>query len=98
MENINLNINGQQVTVAKGKTVLEAAQAAGIYIPTLCYYPDLKPYGGCRVCVVEIEGMRGLPPSCTTPATEGMKVHTETDAELDALLPSILDRAFKGEL
>ena len=66
--------------MAKGTTVLEAALAAGIYIPTLCYYPDLKPYGGCRVCVVEIEGMRGLPPSCTTPATEGMKVHTETEA------------------
>jgi predicted molibdopterin-dependent oxidoreductase YjgC len=80
MENINLTINGKTITVPKGKTVLEAAQSGGIYIPTLCYYPDLKPYGGCRVCVVEIEGMRGLPPSCTTPATEGMKVHTETDA------------------
>jgi predicted molibdopterin-dependent oxidoreductase YjgC len=80
METINLTINGQSVTAQKGVTVLEAALAAGIYIPTLCYYPDLKPYGGCRVCVVEIEGMRGLPPSCTTPATEGMKVRTETEA------------------
>ncbi len=61
-------------------TVLEAARSAGIYIPTLCWYPDLKPYGGCRVCVVEIENMRGLPTSCTTPATDGMKVHTETEA------------------
>lgn len=80
MENIMLTINGQKVIAKPGMTVLEAAQSAGIYIPTLCYYPDLKPYGGCRVCVVEIEGMRGLPPSCTTPATEGMKVHTETEA------------------
>ncbi len=80
MENITLTINGQKVTAKPGMTVLEAAQSAGIYIPTLCYYPDLKPYGGCRVCVVEIEGMRGFPPSCTTPATEGMKVHTETEA------------------
>ncbi len=80
MENITLTINGQQVTAKSGMTVLEAAISAGIYIPTLCYYPDLKPYGGCRVCIVEIEGMRGLPPSCTTPATNGMKVHTETEA------------------
>ena len=80
MENITLTINGQKVTAKPGSTVLEAARSASIYIPTLCYYPDLKPYGGCRICVVEIEGMRGLPPSCTTPATDGMKVHTETDA------------------
>jgi len=61
-------------------TVLEAALAAGIYIPTLCYDPDLEPYGGCRLCVVEIEGMRGLPTACTTPVVEGMVVHTETPA------------------
>jgi len=57
---------------------LEAALGAGIYIPTLCHDPDLKPYGGCRLCVVEIEGMRGLVSSCTTPAAEGMVVRTET--------------------
>jgi predicted molibdopterin-dependent oxidoreductase YjgC len=78
MENITFTINGRQAIARKGMTVLEAAREAGIYIPTLCYYPDLKPYGACRVCVVEIEGMRGLPTSCTTPAEEGMKVHTET--------------------
>ena len=80
MDNVNLVINGQKITAKPGMTVLEAALAAGIYIPTLCYYPDLKPYGGCRVCVIEIEGMRGLPTSCTTPVTEGMIVHTETEA------------------
>jgi predicted molibdopterin-dependent oxidoreductase YjgC len=79
METIKLAINGQTVTARPGMTVLEASLSAGIYIPTLCYYPDLKPYGGCRVCIVEIEGMRGLPPSCSTPAAEGMKVHTETE-------------------
>ena len=62
----------------KGATVLQAAQAAGIYIPTLCFHPSLPPYGGCRLCIVEIEKMRGLPTACTTPATEGMKVTTET--------------------
>jgi formate dehydrogenase alpha subunit len=80
MENITLTIDGQKVTAQKGMTVLEAARAASVYIPTLCYFPDLKPYGACRLCVVEIEGMRGLPPSCTTPAVDGMKVNTESDA------------------
>jgi predicted molibdopterin-dependent oxidoreductase YjgC len=80
MDNITLFINGQEITAKKGMTVLEAAQSANIYIPTLCNSPDLKPYGGCRVCVVEIEGMRGLPPACTTPAAQNMKVHTETEA------------------
>jgi formate dehydrogenase alpha subunit len=75
---VRLTINGRQVTTRKGATVLEAAMEAGIYIPKLCYDPDLKPYGGCRLCVVEIENMRGLVSSCTTPATEGMVVHTDT--------------------
>jgi formate dehydrogenase alpha subunit len=79
-DKINLTINGQLVTADKGMTVLEAAQAAQIYIPTLCADPDLEPYGGCRLCVVEIEGMRGLPTACTTPASDGMVVHTETPA------------------
>jgi len=78
VDTIRLTINGRQVIAGKGATVLEAALGAGTYIPTLCYDPDLKPYGGCRLCVVEIEGMRGLVSSCTTPATDGMVVHTET--------------------
>jgi len=80
VDEINLIINGQEVKAKKGMTVLEAAQAADIYIPTLCYDPDLEPYGGCRLCVVEIENMRGLPTACTTPATDGMVVRTETPA------------------
>jgi len=75
---IILTINGKEVKAKEGITVLEAALDAGIYIPTLCYDPDLKPYGACRLCVVEIEGMRGLVSSCTTSATEGMVVYTET--------------------
>jgi predicted molibdopterin-dependent oxidoreductase YjgC len=77
---ISLTIDGVKVEVAEGTTVLEAALKAGIYIPTLCYDADLKPYGACRLCIVEIEKMRGLPTSCTTPATDGMVVHTETAA------------------
>lgn len=80
MEEISLTINGQMIKARKGMTVLEAAQAAGIYIPTLCHDPDLEPYGSCRLCVVEIENMRGLPTACTIPATDGMIVHTETPA------------------
>ena len=80
MEKISLTIDGQEVEARKGMTVLEAAETAGIYIPTLCSDPDLEPYGACRLCVVEIEQTRGLPTACTTPATDGMVVHTETPA------------------
>jgi len=78
MKEITLNIDGQKVKTEAGKTVLEAALNAGIYIPTLCYHPNLSPFGACRLCIVEIEGMRGLPTSCTTAATEGMVVKTKT--------------------
>jgi formate dehydrogenase beta subunit len=77
-DKITLTIDGKNVEVEKGITVLQAAQSAGIYIPTLCYHPDLQPYGGCRLCIVEIEKMRGLPTACTTPAADGMKVTTNT--------------------
>lgn len=80
MEKIKLIIDGQEVEVREGVTVLEVAQAAGIYIPALCSDPDLEPYGACCLCVVEIEKMRGLPTACTTLATDGMIVHTETPA------------------
>ena len=80
MDRIKVTIDGRAVEASPGMTVLEAAEAAGIYIPTLCADPDLEPYGACRLCVVEIDGMRGLPTACTTPATDGMVVHTETPA------------------
>ncbi len=80
MGTITITIDGQEVEAKAGMTVLEAAKSAGIYIPTMCADADLKPYGGCRLCVVEIEKMRGLPIACTTPATEGMVVHTNTPA------------------
>lgn len=79
MSKITLTIDDKQVTVESGVTVLNAAEAAGVYIPTLCYHKYLTPYGGCRVCIVEIENMRGFPTSCTTPATDGMVVHTNTE-------------------
>ena len=78
METITLTIDGIEVKAKKGATVLEAAQVADIYVPTLCWDGDLEPYGACRLCVVEVEGMRGLPTACTTPVTDGMVVLTDT--------------------
>jgi formate dehydrogenase alpha subunit len=75
---ITVTIDGQKIEVQRGTTVLEAARKAGIYVPTLCDDEDLKPYGACCMCVVEIEGMRGLPTSCTTPVTDDMVVHTDS--------------------
>ncbi len=75
---IKLTIDGKTIEVEEGKTVLEAAQQGDIYIPTLCSHPDLPPYGACRMCIVEIEGVRGYPPSCTIPVSNGMVVKTDT--------------------
>ena len=90
METITLTINGQEVTADKGGTVLEAARGAGIYIPTLCYHAALSPYGSCRLCITEIEGVAGFPTSCTFPAADGMVVHTNTP-QLQELRRSILE-------
>lgn len=78
-DKLSLTINGMRVRGTKGQTVLEVCRDNGIHIPTLCYHPKMPPYGGCRLCIVEIQNMRGFPSSCTTPATEAMKVTTHTD-------------------
>ncbi len=78
METINLTIDGRKVKASRGMTVLEATHSAGIYIPALCAHPDLAPFGACRLCIVEIEGMRGFPTACTTTAEDGMVVCTNT--------------------
>ena len=83
MDKITVTIDDRQVEVRAEATVLEAIKEAGIYIPTLCYHPSLTPYGGCRLCVVEIENMRGFPISCTTPAGDGMVVKTKTPQLLE---------------
>jgi len=89
---MRLAIDGRQTTVPQGSTVLEAIRNAGIYIPTLCHDPDLKPFGACRLCIVEIEGMRGLPTSCTTPAQDGMVVSTDSE-EIHRVRRSIIEMA-----
>jgi NAD(P)H-flavin reductase/Fe-S-cluster-containing dehydrogenase component len=78
VKTITLTIDGLKVTAAEGSTVLEAARGAGIDIPTVCAHPDLPDYGACRMCIVEIDGVRGYPTSCTTPARENMRVQTKT--------------------
>ncbi len=80
---LNLKIDGREVTVEKGKTVLDACRTAGVHVPTLCADPNLEPYGGCRLCIVKVDGLRGLPTACTTPATEGMSVTTDDPEILD---------------
>jgi len=76
---VKITIDGKELEVPAGITVLEAARRAGIHIPTLCADDQLEPYGGCRLCVVEIEKMRGLPPSCATYVQDGMVVRTNTE-------------------
>src|SRR5512136_2886294 len=66
--------------VPEGMSVLHAAEAAGVYIPSLCAHKELSPYGACRLCTVEIEGMRGYPLACSTFVVDGMKVITDTVA------------------
>ncbi len=76
---INLTIDGKSIEVSEGTTVLNAARKTGIEIPTLCDHPELTPYGGCRLCLVEVEGARTLQPSCTLPVSKGMVVKTDTE-------------------
>jgi NADPH-dependent glutamate synthase beta subunit-like oxidoreductase/ferredoxin len=75
---IKIIIDKTEVNVAEGKTILEAAFKAGIYIPNMCYHPDLPPLGACRLCLVEIEKTPGYRPACTTIAQEGMIIQTNT--------------------
>jgi len=81
---INLTIDGKKIEVREGTTVLEAAEVAGVYVPTLCHHPQLTPYGGCRLCMVEVEGAPTLQPSCTLPATDGMVVTTNSERVINA--------------
>lgn len=77
---VKLTINEKQIEVPEGTTVLRAADMAGIRIPRLCDHKELTPYGGCRLCIVEVEGARVPMASCTLPVNNGMVVHTETEA------------------
>ena len=81
---ININIDGKDISVKEGSTILEAARQANIDIPTLCYLKGINQIGDCRMCIVEIEGRKGFATSCIQRAEEGMVVHTHTPAVLEA--------------
>jgi len=84
LSTVTLTINGKEVTVPAGTTVLDAALGAGFFIPTFCHDPANPGYGGCRICVVEIKGARNMPASCVTAAANGMVVETESPAVIEA--------------
>ncbi len=78
LEQISLTVDGREVTVPAGSTVLTAITRLGIETPTLCYDPGLTPVNVCRVCVVEMKGSRVLVPSCSRQAENGMEIFTDT--------------------
>jgi len=84
MGNINLIIDGKKVRAKESSTILEAAESNGIKIPTLCHIQGQLPFGGCRVCVVEVEGSRTLVGACHTPVFAGMVVQTRSPKVLAA--------------
>ncbi|MBL8338124.1 MAG: formate dehydrogenase subunit alpha [Rhodoferax sp.] len=77
-QQVTLEIDGERVTVPAGTSLMRAAMDAGVRVPKLCATDSLEPFGSCRLCLVEIEGRKGFPSSCTTPAEAGMKVRTQT--------------------
>jgi formate dehydrogenase major subunit len=81
---VKITIDGKTTEVERGTTILNVARKLGIDIPTLCDHPELTPYGGCRLCLVEVEGVKTLQPSCTLPAGNDMVVHTNTQKVHDA--------------
>ncbi|MFY7836019.1 MAG: molybdopterin-dependent oxidoreductase, partial [Novosphingobium sp.] len=87
---VTCSIDGREITVPAATTVMRAAALTGGSIPKLCATDNLKQFGSCRLCLVEIDGMRGTPASCTTPVAEGMQVHTQT-AKLQKLRKGVME-------
>jgi len=81
---VTIEVNGRTVDAQDGETILSAVRRAGVTIPTLCHYEGLPPSGACRMCVVDVEGQRGLVPSCAYPVAQGMKVRTHSPRAVDA--------------
>ena len=92
MSEILLQIDGREVKATEGMTILEAAQGAGIFIPTLCHHEKLEPYGGCRLCIVEVEnrGRTNLVVSCVYPAEGNLVVRTRSE-KIDRIRKTILE-------
>ncbi len=81
---VNLKINGIEVSVPEGSTILEAAREAGVRIPTLCYMKEVNAIGACRICMVEVKGARSMVAACVYPVAEGMEVTTDSDKVISA--------------
>lgn len=84
VQKVTVTIDGQQVVVPEGTTILEAARQAGIFIPTLCHHPDLKPRATCRICIVEVKGQRRFQTACNTPVADGNEIWTNNQAVREA--------------
>jgi formate dehydrogenase major subunit len=89
-QEVTLEIDGMQVTVTAGTSIMRAAAESGVNVPKLCATDSLEPFGSCRLCLVEIEGRKGYPASCTTPAENSMKVRTQTP-KLQALRKGVME-------
>src|SRR6266699_4513372 len=76
---VTVEVDGRPITVPDGTSVMRAAALAGVKVPKLCATDSLKAFGSCRLCLVEIDGRKGTPASCTTPVAPGIKVKTETE-------------------
>src|SRR5690349_22106463 len=76
---VSVEIDGKSITVPDGTSVMRAAALAGVRVPKLCATDTLKAFGSCRLCLVEIEGRKGYPASCTTTVAAGMKIRTQSD-------------------
>src|SRR5207253_11292757 len=76
---VTVEVDGRPVTVPDGTSVMRAAALAGVKVPKLCATDTLKAFGSCRLCLVEIEGRKGYPASCTTTVAAGMKIRTQSD-------------------
>ena len=87
---ISVSINGNQVQVPEGASVLDAVNASNTYLSQLCKDPDMKAIGACRTCLVQVEGMRGFPASCSVPASDGMVVRTDTP-EVERIRSGVLE-------
>ena len=77
-ETVRVTIDGMPASVRAGTSILRAARESGVDIPKLCATDSLEPFGSCRMCLVEVDGRKGYPASCTTPVEDGMAIRTQT--------------------
>ena len=93
---VSVEVDGITITVPEGSSVMRAAALAGIDIPKLCASDSLDAFGSCRLCLVEIDGRRGTPASCTTPVSDGMRIRTQS-TKLEKLRQGVMEQARKED-